>query len=102
MLFFNYPSLLFCLIYRRFTPTFLQKFFGNPCLRIVRPSLLLGPREEFRLGEKIAVMLTLLLKHFLLGALKKYKPVEAGKVAQFAVKVAHEEPIAGIRIYESN
>lgn len=37
------------------------------CLHIIRPSLLLGPREEFRFGKKIA----------------------------------HEEPISGIFIYES-
>jgi uncharacterized protein YbjT (DUF2867 family) len=73
-----------------------------PCLRIIRPSLLLGSREEFRLGEKIAVMLTPLLRPILLGALKKYRPVEAEKVAGFMVKLAHEEPIAGVHVYESN
>jgi uncharacterized protein YbjT (DUF2867 family) len=75
---------------------------GYPCLRVIRPSLLLGPRKEFRLGEKIAVMLTPLLKPFLLGSLKKYKPVEAEKVAQFMVRVAREEPIAGVHVYESD
>jgi uncharacterized protein YbjT (DUF2867 family) len=79
----------------------LQKL-GYPCLRIIRPSLLLGPREEFRLGEKIAVILTPLLKLILLGSLKKYRPVEAEKVAQFMVKVAREEPIAGVHKYESH
>ena len=73
-----------------------------PCLRIIRPSLLLGPREEFRLGEKIAVILTPLLKPFLLGPLKKYRPVEAEKVAQFMIKVARAEPIVGVHVYESN
>ena len=47
-------------------------------------------------------MLTPLFKPFLLGALKKYRPVEAEKVAQFMVKVANEEPIAGVHVYESN
>jgi uncharacterized protein YbjT (DUF2867 family) len=79
----------------------LQKM-GYPCLRIIRPSLLLGPRKEFRLGEKIGVLLIPLLKPFLLGALKKYRPVEAEKVAQFMVKVASEEPVAGVHVYESN
>lgn len=36
----------------------LQKV-GYSCLRIIRPSLLLGKREDFRLGEKIGVMLSL-------------------------------------------
>lgn len=75
---------------------------GYPCLRIFRPSLLLGPREEFRLGEKIAVILTPLIKPFLQGSLKKYAPVEAEKVAQFMVKAARQEPISGVYIYESN
>ncbi len=79
----------------------LQKL-GYPCLRIIRPSLLLGPRLEFRLGEKIAVMLTPLLKPILLGALKKYRPIEAEKVAQFMVEIALDEPIVGVHVYESN
>lgn len=75
---------------------------GDPCLRIIRPSLLLGPREEFRLGEKIGGVLAPVLKPILLGALMKYRPVEAEKVAQFMVKIARDEPIVGIHFYESN
>ena len=73
-----------------------------PCLRIIRPSLLLGPREEFRLGEKIGVLLAPVLKLFLIGSLKKYRPVQAESVAQLMVKVAHEEPVSGSHIYESD
>ena len=73
-----------------------------PCLRIIRPSLLLGPRKEFRLGEKIGILFTPVLKPFLLGSLKKYRPVQAESVAKFMVKVAHEEPISGVHVYESN
>lgn len=75
---------------------------GYPCLRIIRPSLLLGKREEFRLGEKLGVILTPVLKPFLIGSLKKYAPVQAESVAQFMVKVAHEEPISGVSTYESD
>ncbi len=75
---------------------------GYPCLRIIRPSLLLGPREEFRLGEKVAVLLTPLLQPLLFGGLKKYRPVEAEKVAEFMVKVARKKPISGVHVYESN
>jgi uncharacterized protein YbjT (DUF2867 family) len=73
-----------------------------PCLRIIRPSLLLGKREEFRLGEKIGAILTPVLKPFLLGSLKKYAPVEAECVARFMVKVAHKEPASGVHVYESD
>lgn len=75
---------------------------GYQCLRIIRPSLLLGPREEFRPGEKAAVMLAPLLRPIFFGALKKYQPVEAEKVAHFMVKVASEQPISGVHVYESN
>jgi uncharacterized protein YbjT (DUF2867 family) len=73
-----------------------------PCLRIIRPSLLLGSREEFRLGEKIGVLLTPVLKLFMMGSLKKYRPVQAESVARFMVKVAHEEPVSGVNLYESD
>jgi uncharacterized protein YbjT (DUF2867 family) len=73
-----------------------------PCLRILRPSLLLGNREEFRLGEKIGILLTPVLRPFLLGSLKKYRPVEAQSVAQFMVKVAHDGPLSGVHVYESD
>jgi uncharacterized protein YbjT (DUF2867 family) len=78
------------------------KDLGYPCLRIIRPSLLLGAREEFRLGEKIGVMLTPVLKPFLLGSLKKYRPVEAESVAEFMVKIGGKELTSGVHIYESN
>jgi uncharacterized protein YbjT (DUF2867 family) len=73
-----------------------------PFLRIIRPSLLLGKREEFRFGEKIGVILTPVLKPFLVGSLKKYAPIEAESVAHFMVKVAHEESASGSHVYESD
>ena len=73
-----------------------------PCLRIIRPSLLLGKRDEFRLGEKIGAVLTPLLKPFLVGSLQKYTPVKAESVARFMVKIAHDQPISGVHVYESN
>jgi uncharacterized protein YbjT (DUF2867 family) len=75
---------------------------GYPCLRIIRPSLLLGPREEFRLGEKIGVLLAPVLKPLMLGPLTKYRPVQAESVARFMVKVAHKEPASGVHVYESD
>lgn len=72
------------------------------CLRIIRPSLLLGKREEFRFGEGVATVFTPLLKPFLFGSLKKYKPVEAELVAQFLVKIAYDQPVSGVHLYESD
>jgi uncharacterized protein YbjT (DUF2867 family) len=60
---------------------------------IVRPSLLLGPRAEFRLGEQIAKRLAFL-------ALGKYKPVGAHAVAAVLVRAAREDA-PGRRTIES-
>jgi len=60
---------------------------------IVRPSLLLGKRAEFRLGEKIAEWLAFLMP-------EKYKPVSAAAVAGALVASAREDR-AGKRIIES-
>ncbi|MFT5701467.1 MAG: hypothetical protein ACI8ZB_004362 [Desulforhopalus sp.] len=75
---------------------------GYPCIRIIRPSLLLGNRDEFRLGEKAGAILTPVLKPFMIGSLKKYRPVRAELVAQYMLKVAHEKPISGVHVYESD
>jgi uncharacterized protein YbjT (DUF2867 family) len=60
---------------------------------IARPSLLLGPRAEFRMGEQIAKRLA-----FLVPA--KYKPVDAHAVAAALVRAAKAD-IPGRRIIES-
>ncbi|SDX54702.1 NAD(P)H-binding protein [Paenibacillus sp. CF384] len=78
-------------------------------LHIVRPSLLLGKREEFRLGEKAGILLTPLLKLFMQGALRKYRPVEAEDVAAFMVSLCRQgititgqEAGTFVKIYEND
>jgi uncharacterized protein YbjT (DUF2867 family) len=61
---------------------------------IVRPSLLLGEREETRLGEKIGEKLAFL-------APRKYKPVHARDVASTLVNAASEDR-AGVNVIESH
>lgn len=78
------------------------KGLGYPCVRIIRPSLLLGHRAEFRFGERILIMMSPLWKLLLVGSLKKYRPVEADAVARFMVKVAKDEPVAGVYVYEND
>ena len=75
---------------------------GYPCLRIIRPSLLLGPREDFRPGERIGGLLSPLLNPLMVGPLKKYRPVEARRVANFMVKTARSGPLSGVHVYESD
>jgi hypothetical protein len=48
----------------------------------VQPSLLTGPRKEFRFGEKIAIVTSFLWKWMLWGGLKKYRPIAAETVAK--------------------
>ena len=78
------------------------KGLDYPCLRIIRPSLLLGPRKEFRFGERMSIITSPFWQMFLVGSLKKYKPVQAESVARFMVKVAKSQPISGVHIYESD
>ena len=53
----------------------------------VRPSLLLGERDETRLAEKFASVLSPFLSPLLIGSLSKYKPVEADIVAAQMVRL---------------
>jgi uncharacterized protein YbjT (DUF2867 family) len=69
-------------------------------VKVLRPSLLLGHRKEFRLAERIGIWLSPLVKLFLVGSLKKYAPIEAEKVAQFMVKIAIDGSM-GPQVYES-
>jgi uncharacterized protein YbjT (DUF2867 family) len=57
----------------------------NACA--VRPSLLLGKREEMRPSEKLATMLTPLLSPLMLGGLSKYKPVQVADVAAQMIRL---------------
>jgi uncharacterized protein YbjT (DUF2867 family) len=62
-------------------------------ITIVRPSLLLGERAEFRLGELIA-------KRFAFLSPRRYRPVPASRVAAALVRAAAEDA-PGVRILES-
>jgi len=67
--------------------TFLQQS-AFKSISILRPSLLLGDRKEFRLGEKLATYILPVLSLFLIGTLKKYKAIEAKTVAKAMVNIA--------------
>ena len=67
---------------------------GWPQLTIVRPSLLLGPRREFRLGERLAAP----LMRWIPG---KYRGIEAAVLARALWRLALEEG-EGTRIVESD
>jgi uncharacterized protein YbjT (DUF2867 family) len=71
---------------------------GELCLKsvhILRPSMLLGERKEFRLGEKIGKVLMTGFS-FLLPS--KYKPISAIKVAKAMLNAAKENK-EGVFVY---
>ena len=69
-------------------------------LAIFRPSLLLGKRSEVRIGESVGGAIFPLLNPFLLGPLKKYRPIQADTVAAAMVEIANRDRIQ--TIYESD
>jgi uncharacterized protein YbjT (DUF2867 family) len=74
------------------------KEVGLESVHIMRPSMLLGNREEFRFGEKIG---SPLMKAFSFLLPSKYKPVEATDVAK-AMITASKENRKGFFVYEYN
>ncbi len=61
---------------------------GFPRLVIFRPSLLLGPRNEKRIGEDAAKFFFKIFGFAFIGPLKKYKGIHAEKVAAAMVREA--------------
>jgi uncharacterized protein YbjT (DUF2867 family) len=57
-------------------------------VHVVRPSLLLGARAEFRPGERLAQLAAPLLSLALVGPLAKYRAVEADAVAAALARLA--------------
>lgn len=67
---------------------------------IFRPSLLLGNREEERLGEIVASKIYKPLSFMLKGPLEKLKPIHAKEVASGMVNVAQKD-LKGVHIFKS-
>ena len=57
------------------------KSLGFPQLYIYRPSILMGPRQEQRIGEQIGKTVMTALSPLMLGPLKTYRPIHATTVA---------------------
>lgn len=74
---------------------------GFLSLTIIRPSLLLGDRGEFRLGEKLGGIFSFLLAPIFIGPLKKYQPIAAQRVARGLIQ-AIQNKVPGVVILESN
>ena len=70
-----------------------------PAIHILRPSLLLGPRQERRLGELIAQKTSQFIPW--VGAIKKYKPIPGLIVARAMLHLALKRG-SGICYYASS
>ncbi|WP_342471353.1 NAD(P)H-binding protein [Metasolibacillus sp. FSL H7-0170] len=73
-----------------------------PQLSIIRPSLLVGNRSEFRLGEKIGEAALAVLNPILIGPLKKYRSIAAKQVALAMMVIALQGKKLKVAIYPSN
>ena len=74
---------------------------GFPACIIIRPSLLIGARDERRLGEGIAKAASSVLNKVLVGGMAKYRSVRAEDVARaMALLVWQQEE--GLRVVESD
>jgi uncharacterized protein YbjT (DUF2867 family) len=58
----------------------------------VRPSMLFGDRDEFRLGEKIGIVLMKTFGFLMIGPAKKYKGIYDEEVAQAMIFIANSTP----------
>ena len=72
-------------------------YHGN--LKFVRPSLLMGNRNEFRFGEKISVAFMKGFGWLFAGPFKKYRGIYARDVAHVMIKIS--DHAADKMIYES-
>jgi len=70
-----------------------------PTVHIIRPSFLIGQRTEARFGEKLFAKIMCALKPLLKGRFKKYRAIQAHKVA-FAMYHKAQLGATDIFIYE--
>lgn len=77
------------------------KEIGLQRLSIIRPSLLIGDRDEFRFGERIGEVVLKGIKPFLVGPLERSRAIEASQVAKAMIVIALHGKIQPITIFSS-
>jgi uncharacterized protein YbjT (DUF2867 family) len=68
---------------------------------IFRPSVLMGKRDENRVGETVAQILMSGLSPVMIGGLRKYRPIAGKDVASAMLRIAKKE-LKGRYIFESD
>lgn len=71
---------------------------GPPAVVVLRPSMLLGKRNEYRPAEVIGQAVMKVFRFILFGKLKKYRAIEASDVARAMVILAKESKKGVIKI----
>ena len=74
---------------------------GFESLIILRPSMLLGERKEFRFGELIGKAVMTVVNPLMLGSLSKYKGIQ-GKTVAKAMQRLGKENLRGVHVLEGN
>lgn len=74
---------------------------GFTAVKIFRPSLLLGHRNEFRFGERIAQGIMLVTGWLFIGPLRQYKAIPAATVGKAMVKGALNN-VGGVCFYPND
>jgi uncharacterized protein YbjT (DUF2867 family) len=72
---------------------------GIESVHVMRPSMLLGRRDEFRLGERLAKRIMKTFSFLFVGGLKKYRAIDAHDVAKAMLNVS-KEMTPGFFVYE--
>ncbi len=75
--------------------------FNIPKIAVVRPSMLLGKRNEFRFGEKIGKIIMKSISVLILGKYRKYRAIKAETVAKALILIANDDS-CDQDIYESD
>jgi uncharacterized protein YbjT (DUF2867 family) len=77
------------------------KQLNIPTIQIFQPSLIMGPRKEFRVGELIGKGVMTLLNPFMMGPAKKYRGIHAQTIAKGMVHHLEKKKL-GISVIESD
>lgn len=63
-----------------------------PNTYILRPSLIMGERDQMRIGESVGAFLLKITSVFLVGRLRKYRAIKADCIASAMVTLAKSKP----------
>jgi uncharacterized protein YbjT (DUF2867 family) len=75
---------------------------GFATLGLFRPSLLLGPRREYRFGERLGAVALAITEPVLVGRWRKYRAIHAEVVARAMLRASFGAGARGTLIFQSD